>query len=295
MVPGVWSTLRGGVLAAIAAAFVSGSAFAQGLPETVAFWEQRLQARIGYELRDVSSDWQMSGRAEERFAMSSTFKVLLCGAILARVDAGTEDLNTLVAYQAGDLVRYSPITETRVETGMRVGELCEATITISDNTAANLLLDRIGGPAGLTTFLRRNGDPTTRLDRPETEVNEATPMDPRDTTTPRAMLTSLDAMLFGDVLQPSSALQLAAWMINDRVADALIRAHLPQSWRIGDKTGAGGHGSRSIVAFLQTPVRGTYLVAIYLTDTDADFALRNRAVSDIGRAMIAEIKQRPGR
>ena len=224
--------------------------------------------------------------------MSSTFKPLLCGAVLARVDAGSESLSNQVTYRSEDLVTYSPVTEEHVDTGMNVADLCEATITISDNTAGNLLLERIGGPGGLTEFLRGTGDTTTRLDRWETALNEAVPGDPRDTTTPRAILATLEDLLFGDVLHPQSAARLQQWMIDDQVADALIRAHLPAGWQIGDKTGAGGHGSRAIIAFLRTPKEETYMAAIYLTESEAEFTVRNEAIADIGRVMIAEIQAR---
>ncbi|KAB7614326.1 class A beta-lactamase [Amylibacter sp. SFDW26] len=274
---------------------VAGAGFAQGVQKTVSNWEAKLGARIGVLLRDVSSDWEIAMRADERFPMSSTFKALLCGAVLARVDAEQEDISRLVNFQEDDLVSYSPVTEEHVQVGMSVGSLCEATITISDNTAANLLLETMGGPKGLTDFLRKIGDATTRLDRWETELNEGTPGDLRDTTTPRAILSTLETLLLGDVLKPASAKQLAQWMIDDQVADALIRAHLPDGWVIGDKTGAGGFGSRSIIAFLQVPDGGQYLAAIYLTENDADFQLRNKIVSDIGRALILEIQTREPR
>ena len=109
-----------------------------------------------------------------------------------------------------------------------MGDLCEATITLSDNTAGNLLLDTLGGPEGLTGFLREIGDDTTRLDRWETELNEGVPGDPRDTTTPRAMVATLETLLFGAVLSAASRAQLEDWMIADKVAEALIRASLPQ-------------------------------------------------------------------
>ncbi len=271
----------------------SGSAQAQTLSQTVEAWERRLDARIGVLLYETSGEWEVSHRADELFPMSSTFKPLLCGAILAGVDAGTQDLSDHVTYQPADLVDYAPVTSAQVETGMTVGALCEATMTISDNAAANLLLRRLGGPAGLTEFIRATGDDITRLDRWETALNEATPGDTRDTTTPRAILTMLDRLLFGGVLSASSADRLRQWMIEDQVADELIRAHLPDGWQIGDKTGAGGYGSRAIIAFLQTAESRTYLAAIYLTESTAPFPERNAVLSDIGRAMISEILARP--
>lgn len=265
---------------------------AEGLGDVVTAWEDKLDARIGVMLRDISTDWEYTHRADERFPMTSTFKPLLCGAVLAKVDAGHEELSRQVTYQADDLVSYSPVTKEHLKAGMSVSELCNAAITLSDNTAGNLLLEGIGGPEGLTEFPRSVGGTTTRLDRWETELNEAIPGDHRDTTTPRAILATLERLLFKHALQPVSAARLRDWMINDQVTDALIRAHLPKDWIIGDKTGAGGFGTHAIVAFINTPTDETYLVAVYLTESDADFPLRNEVISDIGRALIDEIKVR---
>lgn len=286
------SFLRTAGLSLALCATLSGVAAAQGLKTTVSTWENKLDARIGVILRDGSSDWEISHRADERFPMASTFKTLLCGAILGRVDAGQENLTELVSYSKKDLVSWSPITKRHVKDRMPVSDLCAAAITMSDNTAANLLLSRVKGPAGLTGFLRQIGDETTRLDRWEPELNEATPSDPRDTTSPRAITTSLDRLLFGSALQPASAAHLKQWMIDDKVAGKLIRPHVPKGWIIGDKTGTAGHGTRGIVTFIQTPEGQTYLAAIYITQSRADLELRNHVISDIGQAIISEIKER---
>lgn len=270
----------------------SSMAAAQGLETTVSTWKNKLDARIGVILSDTSSDWELATHADERFPMASTFKSLLCGAVLARVDAGQLSLDETVTFGAEDLLSWSPVTEKRVESGMSVGELCEAAITMSDNAAANLMLERVDGPAGLTAFLRDIGDPTTRLDRTEPGLNESAPGEPRDTTSPRAITSSLSKLLFGDVLQTTSAARLKQWMIDDQVADKLIRSKLPEGWVIGDKTGSGGNGTRGIVAFLETPDADTYLAAIYMTETAASYEQRNEAIADIGRAMIEEIMAR---
>ena len=278
---------------ALACALLTTSvATAQDLTSTVASWEKRLDVRIGVVLCDRNSDWQIKIRADEPFPMSSTFKALLCGAILQRVDAGKEDLSRRISFGTKDIVRYSPVTEKHLETGLTIAELCEATMTLSDNSAANLLLATMGGPEGLTRFLRSIGDKSTRLDRWETALNEAKPGDPRDTTTPATILRTLEKLLHGDILKPASAAQLRQWMIDDKVADALIRAHLPEGWTIGDKSGAGGHGSRAIIAFIEPDEDRSYLASIYVTDSTASFKRRNQVLADIGRAMIAEIKAR---
>ncbi|WP_119308236.1 class A beta-lactamase [Cohaesibacter haloalkalitolerans] len=284
------SSLNGALLAVALCITASGGAIAQDLKQTITSWETRLGARIGVTLRATPSDSLFAYKADQRFPMASTFKSLMCGAVLARVDAGSVSLSDRVTYQADQLQSYSPITKDHVESGMDVADLCEAAITLSDNTAANLMLEKVDGPAGLTTFLRTIGDETTRLDRWEPDLNEGIDGDPRDTTTPDAMTLSLSRLLFGETLQPASAGQLRQWMIDDKVAGALIRPHLPEGWIIGDKTGTGGNGTRGIVAFLKKPDGEAYVTAIYVTATDADITLRNEAISDIGRAVIDEIR-----
>ncbi len=204
----VYEPLRSAALGSVFLLGFVADLAAQELKATIAAWEQRLDARIGVVLRDTSSDWQVTIRASERFPMNSTFKALLCGAVLARVDADKEDLGRRINYSETPLAAYSPVTELHIETGLTVAELCEATVTLSDNTAANLLLGTLGGPKGLTAFLRTIGDSATRLDRWEPELNKATPGDPRDTTTPIEVLNTLEALLFGNHLKPDSAAQL---------------------------------------------------------------------------------------
>ncbi|WP_417771095.1 class A beta-lactamase [Stappia sp.] len=284
------SVLAAATLALAAALALPASARAGTVTDTVARLEATLGGRIGVELRGEGSPTPLASiRADERFPMASTFKVLLCGAVLARVDAGEEQLDRRVSYGPEALVTYSPVTEKRAGGSMTVGELCEATITLSDNTAANLLLASLGGPEGLTTFLREIGDPTTRLDRNEPSLNAAVPGDERDTTSPKAVLASLETLIFGDALSDASRRQLEDWMIADKVADALIRKHLPEGWTIGDKTGAGANGSRAIIAVIRPPHRTPYLAAIYLTGSSADFDTRNAAIAEIGKAMVEEI------
>lgn len=286
------NTLRQVVLGAAVTLASIGIASAQDTAAVATALEGKHDARIGFVLRDMTSDWQISQRGDERFPMSSTFKPLLCAAVLARSDSGDEDMERHLTYQTSDLVSYSPVTELYVDTGMTLNALCEATITISDNTAANLLLETIDGPAGLTRFLRGIGDPVTRLDRWETTLNSAEPGNVQDTTTPTAILDTVETLLWGDVLSPTSVAQLRQWMIDDQVADALIRSHLPAGWRIGDKTGGGAHGTRGIIAFIEPDNGGRYLAAIYVTENDTDFPTRNAIIADIGAAMIAEIQAR---
>lgn len=216
--------------------------------------------------------------------MCSTFKLVAVAHLLARVDRGDEDLDRPVAFGRDALVSYSPATEPHAGVdGMTVASLCEAAITLSDNTAANLLLDRVGGPASLTAWLRTIGDRSTRLDRHEPELNEASPGDPRDTTTPRAMVGTLHALLVGGVLSVASRDRLAAWLVGNMTGDRRLRAGLPAGWRIGDKTGTGGHRSTNDIAVVWPPDRPPLLVAAYHDRSRGSREEREEVLADVGR------------
>jgi beta-lactamase class A len=191
-----------------------------------------------------------------------------------------------VVIEKTDLVTYSPVTEKRVGgEGMTLAEIASAAITQSDNTAGNVLIDQLGGPEGVTRFARRIGDETFRLDRRETELNEATPGDPRDTTSPAAMTRTLHALLFEDQLKEGSRRQLGDWMVANQTGGAKFRAGLPKTWRVGDKTGGGDHGTMNDVAVLWPPESAPILASVYLTETKASFDARNAAFAEIGHAL----------
>ncbi|UIJ70976.1 class A beta-lactamase [Aurantimonas sp. HBX-1] len=261
-------------------------AFAQRLADI----EAGLQGRLGVAVLDTASGRRWLHRGNERFPMCSTFKVVACGAVLARVDAGEEDLDRRIVFAKSDLVTYSPVTETKVGgKGMTLAEICEAAMTESDNTAGNIILDSLGGPAAVTAFARSLGDPATRLDRIETDLNEATPGDPRDTTTPDGMTTSLAALAFGGRLSPASTRQLTGWMRANKTGDARLRAGVPKDWDVGDKTGTGDRGTANDVAILYPPKREPVIVSVYVTETEAAIGERNAAIAEVGRAVAAAL------
>ncbi len=251
--------------------------------------EARLKARAGVYVRDTTTGKIWSYKSDERFPMCSTFKTLVCAALLYRVDKGEDRLDRLVTINRQDIASYSPVTEKHVGGRMKLFDLCAATMKVSDNTAANLILDAIGGPASLTAFLRMTGDEITRLDRRETDLNEGMPGDVRDTTTPAAMAGTVEKLILGKVLSPKSRQQLKNWMIANEVAGKLVRAGVPADWIVADRSGAGGHGSRAVVAIMWPPQAGPIIAAIYLTETEASFDERNTAIAEIGRAISRTI------
>lgn len=209
----------------------------------------------------------VSRRAAERFPMCSTFKPLAAGAILRDRDHDGTFLDQVVHYTAEELVAHSPVTERHLETGMRVADLCAAAIQYSDNTAANLILRRIGGPAGVTAFCRSIGDPSTRLDRYETELNTAVPGDPRDTTTPAAFGRDYARLVLGDALDRGDRAILAEWLRGNTTSTKRFRAGLPDGWAVGDKTGGGDYGTANDVGIAWTS-EGTPLVLTVLSTRD---------------------------
>lgn len=275
--------------AALIGAAVLARAGAHSSPErAIAEIEARVGARLGVAMRDTASGAELRYRADERFPITSTFKFLAGAALLARVDAGRDSLDRRVRFTKSDIVAYSPATERHADgEGMTLAEICDAAITLSDNTAGNLLLAAIGGPDGLTQYARALGDMVTRLDRIETDLNEARPGDVRDTTSPAAMLGNLEKLLVGEALTSASRQRLTNWMIANKTGDTRLRAGVPDGWRVGDKTGAGGNGSNNDIAIVWPPGGKPILIAAYLTECARSVDERNAALADVARALTS--------
>lgn len=245
--------------------------------------------RLGVALLDTATGIQLGYRLDERFPMCSTFKVLAAGAVLSRVDAGKEDLGRRIRFSDADLVTYSPVTKDRTGgTGMSVAELCAAALTLSDNTAGNLLLKSLGGPSNLNAFVRTLEDQTTRLDRIEPDLNEALNGDPRDTTTPNAMASNLRSLMLGDVLSAVSRDRLTEWLLANKTGDKRLRAGFPEGWRVGDKTGSGSRGTANDVAVMWPPQRAPIIASVYLTAAAGAGDQQNATIAAVGRS-IADI------
>ena len=263
------------------------SSFEQKLAEL----EKKSGGRLGVALLDTATGTQAGHRRDEQFPMCSTFKLLAVAAVLARADRHEEQLDRIIHVQQSELMAYSPITKTRVgNQGMSVKELCAAAMTMSDNTATNLLIASIGGPAGFTSFARTLGDNQTRLDRIEPDLNEGIPGDPRDTTTPQSMLSDLNKLVLGNALSPSSRTLFNEWLIENKTGDKRLRAGLPSTWKIGDKTGSGDHGTTNDVAIAWPPGRQPILAAVYLTGSSLNSDRREQIVAEVGRVIATAVQ-----
>ncbi|MGY4402912.1 class A beta-lactamase [Bradyrhizobium sp. USDA 3315] len=258
---------------------------AQRLQQEFARIELATSGRLGVAALDMETGLRASRRGDERFPMCSTFKALASAAVLHRVDRGESSLDQRVQIEAKDILAYAPVTKAHVGSAMTLSELCAAAITLSDNTAANLLLREIGGPAGFTSFFRTIGDNVSRLDRWEVELNEAVPGDPRDTTSPVAMLKDLQRVLLGDVLSAASRQKLIDWMVANKTGDARLRAGVPRDWRIADKTGTGERGTYNDIGVFWPPGRKPIVVTAYLTGASAPIEKCNEVIANVARAV----------
>lgn len=248
--------------------------------------EQKISARIGVAILHTQKGLQFSYRGEERFPLNSTFKSLACAKLLKDTDEGKLNLVDTKLIQKNAIQEYSPITRSLVGKHISLEDACSATMLTSDNTAANIVLEAVGGPSDLTLFLRNLGDQFSRIDRWEPELNEGKPGDVRDTTTPNAVVATLNELLNGTLLTESSQSQLKTWMMDNQIAGKLFRSVLPTDWKIADRTGAGGHGSRGITAMVWPKHSAPIIIAVYITETEASFKQRNRIIAEIGKLIF---------
>lgn len=270
------------------AAPASATAALDAARERIAIIEKREGGRLGVAVLDSGNGRRLGYRENERFALCSTFKFLVVAALLSRVDRGKERLDRRIVYRQSDLLDYAPVTKEHLkEGGMTLAGLCEAAIELSDNTAANLILRNIGGPAGLTRYLRSLGDPLTRLDRTEPALNTAIPGDERDTTSPAAMVKDMNRLLLRGALSKDSRGQLERWLIDCKTGAARLRAGLPSDWQVGDKTGTGDHGTANDIAILRPPGRAPLLVASYFTESRVSSERRDAVHAELGRIIAA--------
>lgn len=261
--------------------------------EALAALERRHGGRLGVAILDGGSDETISHRGGERFAFCSTIKALAAAFVLARVDQGRENLLRRIAYPKRSLVDYSPVTEKFADgPGLTMGEICQAAVTMSDNSAGNLMFDSFGGPAGLTRYLRSIGDAVTRSDRREPELNDVPPGDVRDTTSPQAMARTLRSLLTEPALSPASRGQLAAWLTGSRTGDRRLRAGALQGWRTSDKTGSGPNNITNDVAVFWPPEGAPIFVVAFYEGARASAGDRDAVLAEVGRLAVAAKRQR---
>lgn len=248
--------------------------------------EARTGGRLGVALIDARGTLLAAHRANERFAMCSTFKLPLAGMVLQGAERGRWSMDDVLQVAAADIVSHSPVAQRHVASGrISLSEGSRAIVTVSDNGLANIILRRVGGPEAFTAWLAANGDRVTRLDRWETALNENVEGDPRDTTSPTAMADLTRRLLGGPLLQPAGREQLRAWMVETQTGLRRVRAGLPQGWAAGDKTGSCGTAYND-VAWFRTPAGQDFYLAVYLDRPTVTSAEAEAAIADVARAVV---------
>jgi beta-lactamase class A len=269
----------------LGAAGLASTAIAAEAPEAqLAALERAAGGRIGVSILDTGSGRRIGYRQDDRFPMCSTFKLLLAAGVLSRVDHGREQLDREIPIRAADIQPTSPGAGPHVGGTQPIAALCRYAVIYSDNTAANLLLATLGGPQAVTALARSLGDRVTRLDHVETDLNKVADGEVHDTTSPRAMLNSMHAVLLGNALSAASRARLTGWLVENTTGGDRLRAGLPPSWRVGDKTGAWmPQGGVNDIAIIWPPGRKPILVTAYTAYAPGDMARRNATIAEIGR------------
>ncbi|TPQ19124.1 class A beta-lactamase [Streptomyces sporangiiformans] len=248
--------------------------------------ERKFDARLGVYAIDTGTGRELAYRDGERFGYHSTFKALAAGAVLRKYKL--TGMNEVIKYSKDDLVHHSPITEKHVETGMTLRELCDAAVRYSDNTAANLLFEALGGPKALEAELRKLGDDVTVMERIEPGLSDWVPGEKRDSTTPRALAEGLRAYVLGDVLRKPERAQLTKWLKTNKTGDELIRAGVPEGWVVGDKTGSGNYyAGRNDIAVVWRPGAAPVVMAIMSNRGKAEDTYDNKLIAEAA-TVVAE-------
>ncbi|MCX4164515.1 MULTISPECIES: class A beta-lactamase [Paraburkholderia] len=270
-----------------AAASMSASSTSTSAETLLAELERSSGGRLGVSALNTASGERIGYRAEERFPFCSTFKLILSAAILARSTQDSGLMQRRIRYAASDLVSSSPLTTKHLAEGMTVGELCAATLQISDNTAANLLIKVLGGPAEVTAYARSIGNESFHLDRTETTLNTAIPGDTRDTATPASMALSVQGLVLGESLPQAQRTQLIAWLRANRLGDQRIRAGVPADWQVADKTGTGEHGTANDIGVLWRPTGAPIVLALYYTQGSEDEKVHSGVLAAAARIVAS--------
>ena len=250
-------------------------------------YERETGGRVGLYAENLVTGAKLVWRAEERFVMCSTFKASLAAFVLARIDQGQDHLDSKVEYGSKDLLGYAPAAKQNVASdgtaSMSIADMCAGAVELSDNTCANLLLARVGGPPALTAFWRSMGDTVSQLDHYEPELNFSPPGDPHDTTTPAAMSGNVRRFILGDALSPDSCQRLTGWMINCKTGDNRLRAGLPKDWRVADKTGNSGKDAIGDIAVVWPKSDRPVVISAYVQGGSPSELLFRSLFSEIGR------------
>ncbi|MDW7617469.1 class A beta-lactamase [Peribacillus simplex] len=245
--------------------------------------EKEYDARLGVYAIDTGTKETVEFRENERFAYASTFKALAAAVLLKQNPISV--LEEIRTFTNEDIITYSPITEDFVNKGMSLGKIAEAAMQYSDNTAGNLLFEELGGPDGFEKALRESGDTITMANRIEPDLNEAIPGESRDTSTPKALATTLEVFGISEYLPADKQEIFTNWLKGNTTGDSLIRAGVPESWEVGDKSGAGGYGTRNDIAIVWPPNREPIIIAIMSSRNEENASFNDKLIAKAAKVI----------
>lgn len=251
------------------------------LEKELAKLEAQSGGRLGISAINTGNNQDIHYHAKERFPLQSTFKVIGVSAVLKKSMTDNHLFQEKITYSSQDLVYWSPITKQHLADGMTIAELCAAAIMYSDGTAINLLMTKLGGPQAVTSFARSIGDNAFQL----TNDNA--------TSTPQAMQKNLQRLLLTDDLGLSQRQQLQDWLKNNTTGKLRIRAGVPKSWVVGDKTGTGlDYGTTNDIAILWPPNCPPIIMAIYFTQPKKNAKPRPEIIASAAHIVVNELARR---
>ncbi|MBU5265663.1 class A beta-lactamase [Virgibacillus proomii] len=250
--------------------------------------EEEYDTKLGIYALDTGTNQIVSYRAEDRFAYASTHKVLSVGVLLQQNDINKLEEGILI--KEDDLVNYNPITEKHVGEQMTWREISDASIRYSDNAAANHILEQIGGPEGFKKALRDIGDDVTNPERIEPYLNQVKPGETRDTSTPKALATSLYSFTIGDALTKEKQDLLVDWLKRNTTGDNLIRAGVPKGWGVGDKSGSASYGTRNDIGIIWPPNEDPIILAVLSSQAEEDAEANDELIAKATEEVISILK-----
>ena len=278
---------------------------------------------VGVGALHVESGRSVWLNPDEPFPMASTYKVPIALQLLTRVDRGEISLTDMIELQPEDIHPGSgTISSLFDDPGvvLSLTNLMELMLLISDNSATDLTLRAAGGPAAVNARLAELGIEGLRVDRPTSKLisdwvgveapadgrisleefrdraddltdedreaaNEAFGADPRDTSTPRAMVEVLTKMWSGEALGPESTEIFKDVMLRVQTGAGRIKGVLPTGTRVGHKTGTIGETTND-VGYIYLPADAGHVVTVvFVKDSEYEIPAREAAIAQISRAI----------
>jgi beta-lactamase class A len=263
----------------------------QKIQEKLRVLEKSFDGKIGVYAINTNNNQIIANRADERFPIQSTMKLIGVSALLKKSESNKQLLQQKIHYTKNDLIFWHPVTGKYLKNGMTLEALSEAAITYSDNPAMNLIMKKLGGPNSITDFGHSIGNMTFNVEHYEGNLN-SNPNDSHDTSTPKDMAVSLQKLMLGNVLAPSQRSQLVTWMKNNTTSYKRMRAGAPLGWTVADKTGSGDYGIANDIGILWSPLCKPIVLAIYTVQNKSDAKKRDDIVATTTSIILDEFAKK---